>query len=61
MAFLVDIKTSILPMYRSETQILLFDGALAHTCRDMQDFMTDYLKSLSLVFRENFSPNPKDV
>ena len=42
MAFLVDIKTSILPMYRSETQILLFDGARAHTCRDSQEFMKDY-------------------
>ena len=48
MAFLVDIKTSILPMYRSETQILLFDGARAHTCRDSQEFMKDYFKGLQI-------------
>ena len=27
MAFLVDIKTSILPKYRSDTQVLCYDGA----------------------------------
>ena len=36
---LVDIKTSILPKYRSQMQILLFDGARAHTCHDSQAFM----------------------
>ena len=39
MSFLVDIKTSILPKYRSQKQILLFDGARAHTCHDSQAFM----------------------
>ena len=39
MSFLVDIKTSILPKYRSQMQILLFDGARAHTCHDSQAFM----------------------
>ena len=48
MSFLVDIKTSILPKYRSDMQILLFDEARAHTCLDNQSFMEGYFKSLQI-------------
>ena len=46
MAFLVDIKTSTLPMYHSDIQILLFDGVRVHTCRNSQELMKDYFKGL---------------
>ena len=48
MSFLVDIKTSILPRYRRQLQILLFDGARAHTCHDSQAFMEGYFKPLQI-------------
>ena len=48
MSFLVDIKTSILPRYRTQTQVLLFDGARAHTCNDSQAFMQGYFKPLQI-------------
>ena len=48
MIFLVDIKTSKLPKYRSDMQILLFDGARAHTCLDSQAFMEGYFKPLQI-------------
>ena len=48
MGFLVDIKTSILPKYRSDIQVLCYDGAKAHTCRDSQEFMKDYFKPLQI-------------
>ena len=37
-SFLVDLKQAVLPKYRHQTQIVLFDGARAHTCRDTLQF-----------------------
>ena len=48
MSFLVDIKQSVLPRYRSSMQILLYDGARAHTCNDSQDFIEGYFKPLQI-------------
>ena len=48
MSFLVDIKTSILPRYRTQTQVLLFDGTRAHTCNEFQAFMQGYFKPLQI-------------
>ena len=46
MAFLVEVKQAVLPRFRSQLQILLYDGARAHTCRDSQEFMEGYFKPL---------------
>ena len=48
MAFLVNVKQAVLPKYRSQLQILLYDGARAHTCRDSQAFMEGYFKPLQI-------------
>ena len=34
MNFLFQIKQSVLPKYRSQLQIVLYDGAKAHTCKE---------------------------
>ena len=46
MAFLHNVKQAILPRYRSQQQIIVYDGARAHTCRDSQAFMSDYFTPL---------------
>ena len=48
MAFLVEVKQAVLPRFRSQLQILLYDGARAHTCRDSQEFMEGYFKALQI-------------
>ena len=42
MAFLHNLKQAVLPRYRAQLQIVVYDGAAAHTCQDSQDFMHGY-------------------
>ena len=48
MSFLVDIKQAVLPKYRSQLQILLYDGAKAHTCLDSQKFIEGFFIPLQI-------------
>ena len=48
MSFLVDIKQAVLPRYRSQLQILLYDGAKAHTCLDSQNFIEGFFIPLQI-------------
>ena len=48
MAFLVSLKQALLPKYRKQEQIVIYDGARAHTCRDSQEFMHGYFIPLQI-------------
>ena len=42
MAFLHNLKQAVLPRYRGQEQIIVYDGAAAHTCEDTS-FLCRYL------------------
>ena len=43
-----DRKQAVRAKLRSQLQILLYDSARAHTCRDSQAFMEGYFKPLQI-------------
>ena len=48
MSFLVAVKQAVLPKYRSKLQVIIYDGAKAHTCNDSQNFLRDYFIPLQI-------------
>ena len=48
MAFLHNVKQAVLPRYRSQQQVVVYDGAKAHTCKDSQQFMVGYFTPLQI-------------
>ena len=48
MAFLHNLKQAVLPRYRGQEQIIVYDGAAAHTCEDTQNYMRGYFIPLQI-------------
>ena len=48
MAFLFEVKQAVLPKFRFQMQILLYDEAHVYTCCDSQASMEDYFKPLQI-------------